>query len=135
MKLESLILPQKVVTFDFPGAPGLTFDLAFLSKEENQKIVKACTKTKINSRTRQPEKELDEDMFLKAYVAEVVKGWKGFKVKYLANFIIYKDTAADPEDEVEFDEDSALYLMKNSAVFDSWVSDQISDLGKFTASS
>ena len=49
MDLNTMLLPEKVVTFDFPGCEGLTFDLAFLSKESNQELYKKCVKNKFNT--------------------------------------------------------------------------------------
>ncbi len=78
MELKNLLLPEKQVTFDFPGCEGLEFVLAFLSKESNQKIYNRCQITKFDRRTKQPYKELDEDRFLEEYVGAIVKDWRGF---------------------------------------------------------
>ena len=73
MDLKSMLLPEKVVTFYFPGCDGLTFDLAYLSKDSNQVLYKKCQKTTFN-RTRQPIEEFDDDLFLQLYVKSIVKG-------------------------------------------------------------
>ena len=131
--LEDLLLPEKVVTFDFPGCAGLTFDLAFLSKEQLQKVVEKCTKIRIDPKTRQQTEQLDDDLFLSTYVSAIIKGWDGFKFKYLNEFIVWKTAGIDQDDEMDYSEGNAITLMKSSTVFDNWVSDQISDLGKFTS--
>jgi hypothetical protein len=132
MDLQSMLLPEKVVTFDFPGCDGLTFDLAYLSKESNQALYKKCNKTKIDTRTRQAIEEFDDDLFLQLYVKSIVKGWKGFKLKYV-NELVLADTGEDPEAELEFSDENALVLMKASTVFDNWISGVIGDLGNFTS--
>lgn len=130
-----MILPEKVVSFDFPGCPGLTFDLAFLSKESNQALYKKCQTTKFNTRTRQAEESFDDEMFLELYVKSIIKGWKGFKMKYLKDLVLVEVAESDEENEMEYSDDNALALMKASTIFDGWISEVISDLGNFTKSS
>jgi len=128
-----MLLSEKVVTFDFPGSDGLTFDLAFLSKESNQALFKKCQKTKFNTKTRQQEQEFDDDMFLELYVQAIVKGWNGFKLKFLRELVLVEVSDKDEEKDLDFSDTNALHLMKNSVIFDNWVSEMISDLGNFTS--
>jgi len=131
MDLKSMLLPEKTVTFDFPGCEGLTFDLAFLSKESNQVLLKKCQRQKIDSNTRQPIEELDEDLFLKLYVRAIIKGWSGFKNIYLKELVLVKIPKGEEEKLLPYTDDNALELMKSSVVLDTWISGVISDLGKF----
>lgn len=131
--LKSLLTPQKVVKVDYPGYDGLEFDIAFLSREEILKIRKKCTNTKFDKRTRQPSEELDEELFIKTYVGAVLKGWRGLKYKYLSDFMLVDLTAVgDTEAELEFNDENALVLMRNSSEIDSFVTEVTSDLSNFT---
>jgi hypothetical protein len=132
MELKSMLLAEKIVTFDFPGCEGLTFDLAFLSKESNQALYKKCQKPKFDTRTRQQIEEFDDELFLELYVNSIIKGWKGFKYKYVQELVL-ADIPQNEEEELEYSSDNALALMKNSTIFDNWVSEVISDLGNFTS--
>lgn len=132
MQLEELLLSEKVVTFDFPGLDGLTFDLAYLSKEELQKIIKRCTKSKFNKKTRSVQEELDNDLFIEKYVKAVIRNWSGFKLKYLDEFVVWdKSKVDDLNDELDFSVENAVFLMQNSSAFDNWVSEQIDNLDFF----
>ena len=134
MDLKSMLLPEKTVTFDFPGCDGFKVDLTYLSKESNQDIVKKCTRTEFDPRTRQPIEKFDDDLFLKVYVKSIVKNWEGLKLKYLKELVLLSVPVDQEDDELEYSDDNALDLMKNSVVFDNWVSGIISDLGKFSTS-
>jgi len=134
MDLKSMLLSEKIVTFDFPGCDGLTFDLAFLSKESNQTLYKKCQTPKFDNKTRQPIDVFDDELFLQLYVKSIVKGWKGFKFKYI-NELVLADIGQDPEAELAFTDENALDLMKNSTIFDNWISEVLSDLGNFTTNS
>ncbi len=130
ISLKSLLVPSKAVSVEFPGMPGFVVNLAFLSRKTLLNIRKKSTKTTFKN--RQPQEDFNEDLFLQLYVDNAVKGWKGFKLKYLEQLAPVDLTGQEPDDELEFNAENALYLMKASSSFDAWVSEQVSDLGNFS---
>ena len=132
ISLASLMTPSKTVKIDFPGYPGMSVDLCYLAREELVKLRKKCVTTKFNKKTRQPEEELDEDKFLLEYCKAVIKGWKGFKYRYLEELLLVDVSALDPEDELPFTQENAELLMKNSSAMDTWVTETVGDLENFT---
>ncbi len=112
--------------------PGFTIDLCFLSRETLQSIRKKATKTSFKN--RQPQEELNDDLFLELYVKASVKGWKGLTLKYLEQLAPVDVSDEDPSAELDFSEENALYLMKASTNFDAFVSEQVTDLGNFSKS-
>jgi len=63
----------------------------------------------------------------------VVKGWKGLKYKFLTDFILVDlEGVEDLGAELEFSDENALVMMKNSNEFDTWVSEMVGDLSNFT---
>lgn len=132
ISLQSLLTPEKVVEVDYPGFDGFKLKIAFLSREEIVKIRKKCTITKFDKRTRQPVDELDEDLFLKTYVSAVLKGWKGLKYSYLQELMLVDLSSVDNiEAELEYSQDDALVLMKNSQELDSFVTEITGSLSNF----
>lgn len=135
MELKNMLLPEKTVTFDFPGCKGFKIDLTFLSKESNQKIFKKCQKQEIDPKTRKPVEKFDDDLFLELYVGAIIKGWTGLKLKYLEELVLLDVPEDQEDDELEYSSENALELMRNSVIFDNWISEVISDLANFTQSS
>jgi len=133
LSLKTLLVPSKAVEVEYPGMPGFLIDLAFLSRETLLNIRKKSTKTSFKN--RQPVEEFNEDLFLELYVAASVKGWSGFKLKYLEQLAPVDLSNQDLENELEFSAENALFLMKNSSNFDAFVSEQVSDLGNFSKTS
>lgn len=132
ISLQSLLTPEKVVEVDYPGFDGLKLKIAFLSREEIVKIRKKCTVTKFDKRTRQPVDELDEELFLKTYVSAVLKGWKGLKYTYLQDLMLVDlSSIKDVNEELEYTQDNALILMKNSQELDSFITEITSSLTNF----
>lgn len=133
LSLKTLLVPSKSVEVEFPGMPGFKIDVAFLSRETIINIRKKATK--VTFKNRQPVEELNDELFLQLYVENAVKGWTGLKIKYLEQLAPVDVSNLNPEDELNYSSENALYLMKNSTDFDSFISEQVSDLGNFSSSS
>ena len=133
LSLKSLLVPSKAVEVDFPGFPGFKVNLSFLSRETLINIRKKATK--VTFKNRQPLEELDDKLFLQLYVEGSVKGWSGFKLKYLEQLAPVDLAGQDLESELEFTPENALFLMQASTNFDAFVSEQVTELSNFTKTS
>lgn len=129
LSLKSLLVPSKLVEVEFPGFSGFKVQLSFLSRETLVGIRKKATK--ITFKNRQPTEELNDDLFLQLYVAASIKGWTGFKLSYLEQLAPVDLTGQDMDAELDYSEENALFLMKSSSNFDSWVSENVTELGNF----
>ena len=132
VSLSSLMTPSKTVGLDFPGYTGMTVDICYLAREELIKLRKRCVTTKFNKKTHQPEEELNDDKFLVEYCKAVIKGWSGFKYRYLEELLLVDVSALDLDDELPYTQENSELLMKNSSDFDTWVTETVSDLENFT---
>jgi len=134
--LSDLLTPSKEANLEFPGYDGFKIKVTYLAREELLKLRKRSISTKINRRTRQPEEELNEEVFLKEYTKAVVKGWSGLKMRYLVQLIpVDEDKIADMESELPYTLENALIMMENSNDFDAWLTETVSDLTNFTTTS
>lgn len=125
-----MLVPSKEVSVEYPGMPGFEVNICFLSRETLQNIRKKATKTTFKN--RQPVEELNDDLFLELYVKGSIKGWRGLKLRYLEQLAPVDVSDQDQEAELEYNEENALYLMKSSVNFDSFISEQVTDLGNFS---
>jgi hypothetical protein len=132
LSLKSLLVPSKEITVEYPGMPDFKIQLAFLSRETLQTIRKKSTKTTFKN--RQPQEEINDELFLELYVKAAICGWSGFKLSYLEQLAPVDISGQDADTELEYSEENALYLMKNSANFDTFITEQVSDLGNFSKS-
>lgn len=132
ISLKSILAPNKKVTVEYPGMPGFSIELAFLSRESVLNLRKKATKTTFKGRVAQD--EFDDELFLKLYTEQTVLGWKGLKFAYVELLAPVDLTGVDPENELEYSAENALYLVKNSTDFDNYVSSIVGDLGNFTTS-
>lgn len=132
MDLGELLLDQKTVNIDFPGYDDLVFSINFLGKNELVKLRKQSIRNTFDRRTHAPIEELDETKFIDLYSKAVLKGWTGFKWKYVKEFLLIDTSSLDPEGEMPYNTKNARVLVENSTLFSDWLSDVVSDLENFT---
>jgi hypothetical protein len=133
ISLKSLLVPSKSVEAEFPGMPGFTVSLGFISRETLINLRKKSTKTTFKN--RQTSDDFNEDLFLELYAEAAIKDWTGLKFKYV-NLLVPVDVSKyDPEDNLAYTKENALMLMKNSTDFDQFISEKVSDLGNFSKNS
>lgn len=116
----------------FEGFDGFEVKLAYLSREELSKIRNSVARTSFNPKTRQKEETVDSELFMKEFVKAAVLDWKGFTLD-MATKILPLEVPVDVDlaGEIEFSQENALDLAKNSPVFDGWLNDVIFDLEIF----
>lgn len=129
ISLKSLLVPTKEVEVEYPGFEGFKLSLSFLSREELMKIRKKATK--VEYKNRQPVETLNDDLFLQLYVDSCIKGWDGLKFSYLEQLAPVDVSGQKPDDFLGYSRENALYLMKASANFDSFVSETVTELSNF----
>jgi hypothetical protein len=117
---------------EYPDIPGFEVKLNYIGRDVLTKLRNRCLVYKFNKRTRQREEEVDNDKFLEGYVDEVIKDWKGLKMKHLLNFLPVDISQLDAEEDIPFDKEDALELLKNSTVFDQFITDAMADFEKFS---
>jgi hypothetical protein len=127
--IKTLLVPNKTVETEFPGLPGFKIKLCFLSRETLTTIRKKSTKTVFKN--RQMTEDFDEDLFLQLYVQNTIKDWTGLTLEHLSKLVPIELGDRDPTTTVDFSDENALSLMKNSTNFDSFITEQVTDLGNF----
>ena len=133
VNLKSLLVPTKSVEVEYPGMEGFKLNLCFLSREELMKIRKKATKTEYKS--RQPVETLNDELFLQLYVDACIKGWEGLQFRFLEQLAPVDVSGQKPEECLEYSRENALYLMKSSSNFDSFISETVTELGNFQQNS
>jgi hypothetical protein len=117
---------------EFPDIDGFEVNLRFITREELLKIRTSSLTFKFNKRTRQREEEVDSEKFIEKYAQKAIAGWRGLKIKHLPLLLPADISSMNPEEEISYDEDEALQLLKNSTVFDQFITDMMNDFEQFS---
>lgn len=131
-KIKSMLVKETSTWVDFPDIEGFEVNLRFVSREDLLKIRANSLTYKFNKRTRQREEEVDSTKFLEAYAEHAIAGWRGLKVKHLPMLLPVDISSMNLEEEVEYTAEDAVELLKNSPVFDQFVTDTLSDFEQFS---
>lgn len=133
--ISKLQVKEKTVKVDFPDLDGFVVELAYVSRENLQKIRNRSLVHKFNKTTRQREETVDQEKFLELYCEAAIKGWSGFKVKYLPELLPADISGEDKEKEIPYSHEEAMTLLENSNIFDQFVTDTMNDLSIFSEAS
>lgn len=131
-KIGSMIAKETSTWVEFPDIDGFEVNLCFLTREDLLKIRSASLTYKFNKRTRQREEEIDNDKFLENYARKAISGWRGLRVKHLPLLLPVDISSMNPDEEIVYDEEEALQLLKNSTIFDQFVTDTMNDFEQFS---
>lgn len=132
MQLSDLIVDIKEAWVDYPGLDGFKVKVANLARTELSALRKRCVSTKFDKKTHQAQEVVDEEKFIKEFTKATIRDWKGFKYKYLENFILVDLSKIENlNEELPYSSENALILIKGSTDFDTWINDTVFDLDNF----
>jgi len=131
-KISKLIAKETTAWVEFPDIDGFEVNLRFLSREDLMKVRSQALTFKFNKRTRQREEEVDNERFLEGYSEKAIAGWKGLKAKYLPVLLPVDISAMDANEEIEYSSEDAIELLKNSTIFDQFITDCMNDFEQFS---
>lgn len=132
-KIKNLLVTgDKTIEVPFPEIEGFVVTISYIPREDLLKIRNQALVYKFNKRTRQREEEVDNDKFVEAYTERVIKGWRGLKIKHLPKLLPVDISKLNGEDEVIYSAEEALDLIRNSSLFDQFITDTVNDLEAFS---
>jgi hypothetical protein len=131
LSLANLVIDAKNTKLDVPLCPGMQVTLAYANKTLLNNIRNACLVQKFDPDSGATFKELDAVKYTEMYVKDVLKGWTGFTYGHLASLVLIDESAVDLTEEIPFDVETAIFLMKNASAFDLWVVTAAKQLANF----
>lgn len=131
MELKNLMVDTKDVWVDYPGSEKFSVQVVNLSRDRLMKLRKSCVETRFDRKTRQPVEELNDEKFVREFTKATIKNWKGLTLTQLETMVLIDAGEASMDTELEYSEDNAVMLVKNSADFDNWLNETVFDLDNF----
>lgn len=132
-RIKSLLVTgDKTIDVEFPEVDGFVVTVSYIPREDLVKIRNQSLVYKFNKRTRQREEEVDNEKFIEAYCDRVIKNWKGLKVKDLPKILPVDISNMNSEELVPYSQEEAVALLKNSSIFDQFITDTVNDLEQFS---
>jgi len=133
-KIKSMLIKETSTWVEYPDIDGFEVNLRYLTREDLLKIRNASLTYKFNKRTRQKEEAVDSAKFIEHYAEKAIAGWRGLKIKHLPQLLPVDVTGMNPNEVVEYTDEDAVEMLKNSTTFDQFVSDTLNDFEQFSRS-
>ena len=131
-KIKNKIVKESSTWVEFPDIDGFEISLQYLTRDDLMKIRNASLTYKFNKRTRQREEEIDNEKFLESYAQKAIRDWRGLKMKHLPILLPVDISGDDPNEDVDYSEEDAIELLKNSTIFDQFITDTMNDFEQFS---
>lgn len=131
-KIANLTTKETIIDVEYPDFSEFVINMAYINREELVKIRNSSLTFKYNKTTRQREEQIDGDKFTEEYARRAIRGWRGLKIKHLPKLLPVDISSLDLEEEIEYSEEEALDLLKNSSVFDQFITDTMNDYERFS---
>lgn len=125
--IKKVMVTERTSTVQFPDIDGFEVDICYINRDRMAKIRNQSLEFKFNKRTRSREEEVNSEKFLEIYSEAVIKGWRGLNLRGLATLMPIDMTGMDPKEEVPYSPEDAFLLLKNSTLFDQFVTDTINN--------
>ena len=131
-KLSSYLTNKLEAWIEMEGFDGFEVKVAYLSRDELNKIRTSVTRVSWSPKTRQKEENIDSELFMREFVKACVLDWKGLNLKHASRLLpLQIPEGTDLEEEIPFTQEDAVSLSANSNIFDTWLNDVIFDLANF----
>ena len=131
-KLSSYLTNKLEAWIEMEGFDGFEVKVAYLSRDELNKIRTSVTRVSWSPKTRQKEETIDSELFMREFVKACVLDWKGLNLKHASRLLpLQIPEGTDWEEEIPFTQEDAVSLSANSNIFDTWLNDVIFDLANF----
>ena len=126
--LDLMVKTEEVKTIWVNFIDNFEVELKYLPRSELQKIAKRSTVS--GWERHQKVDKLDDDNYLRNFVEKTMVSWRGLTQKTLAKIIPVKVT--NPDEELIFSVENAFQLLKNAYDLDTFVTNAVMDLSRFT---
>ncbi len=130
--IKSVIAKDTATWVAFPDLEGFEVKIHYVTREDLLKIRNASLIKKFDKSTRKQVEDIDNDRFVENYAKLAIADWKGLKLGHLPHLLPVDLTGQDLEADVPFSSEEALELLKNSPVFDQFISETLADLESFS---
>ena len=130
--LNNLKINQKSIKVSFPRFKAFVLNMCYLPRDELSAIREKYVNISFNRATRQREESVDTDKFMNEYIQKAVVGWSGLTFDIVKSLVPIEVDEKELNNDVPYTHEDAMWLVKNSTEFDSFISDTMSQVDLFS---
>jgi hypothetical protein len=131
--LKDLQINKNEVVVAFPRFKSFKLNMRYIPRDELAAIREKTVTISFNRVTRTREEQVDTDKFMDTYIQKAITGWSGLTYEIITALVPVQVDASKLQEEIPYSHEDALWLVKNSTEFDTFISDTMNDVNLFSA--
>ena len=130
--LKDIQINTKNIDVEFPRFKSWKLQMCYVPREELTAIRNDAASMAFNTISRQKEEKVDTDKFMDVYVRKAVKGWTGLTYEMVMKLVPVELDESDLTKEIPYSHEDAMWLVKNSSEFDTFISETMNQVDLFS---
>lgn len=131
--LKDLQINKNEITVEFPRFKQFKLKMRYIPRDELATIREKTVTINFNRVTRAREEQVDTDRFMDSYIQKAVTGWSGLTYEIITALVPVEVDESKLQEEIPYSHEDAMWLVKNSTEFDTFISDTMNDVNLFSA--
>ena len=130
--LKELKINKNEITVDYPRFKNFKLKMRYVPRDELSTLREKHSTISFNRASRAREESVDFEKFIDSYIKQVIAGWSGLTFEIVQALVPIEVSEAELTKEVPYTHEDALWLVKNSNEFDTFVTDTMSQVDLFS---
>lgn len=132
LMLNNLKINQNSIKVPYPSFKNFILHMCYLPREKLTSIREKNVSISFNRVSRVKEETVNTDDFMNEYIKTAVVGWEGLTLGIVKTLVPIEVAEAELDKAVPYTHEDAMWLVKNSSEFDSFISETMSQVGLFS---
>ncbi len=130
--LNQVKINTNAISIEFPRFKSFKLQMCYIPRDDVTEIRNKHSNITFNRATREREEKVDTDKFMDEYIKKAIVGWTGLTYETVKGLVPISVTEEDLVKEVPYSHEDAMWLVKNSSEFDTFVSDTMNQVDLFS---
>lgn len=130
--LKDVKINQTEMVIEYPRFNKFKLKMRYIPRDELTSIRERSTKIGFNRATRAREDVVDTDKFMDEYIQKAISGWEGLTYNIVSTLVPIEVDNSKLEVEIPYSHEDAMWLVKNSSEFDTFISETMANVEAFS---
>lgn len=131
--LKDLQINTNNIEVEYPRFKSFKLKMCYIPRDEVTDMRDKAVSASFNRLERRREEKVDTDKFMDAYIKRAIVGWSGLTYEIVTALVPVTVDEAKLHQEISYSHDDAMWLVKNSSEFDSFVTDTMNQVDLFSS--
>jgi len=130
--LTDLKINKNEITVEFPRFKNFKVRMRYVTRDELAEMREKTTSITFDRASRARKEDVDTDKFMDSYIKKAIINWSGLTYETIGALVPVDLTDKNLAEEIPYSHENALWLVKNSTEFDTFISDTMNQVDLFS---